>query len=169
MKRPDVYVDLNGHEIALAGLDAEERHLVARLRRRARTHPDWTDFDNYWTRTVAAFYEARGVPRRVSRDSIPFRIAQDLSSRLGIASGLVRPDDCLGDLEDLIRDKYPSPHAFYRATGLSEELLEPVLAGRADLSLETLLKGLERIGYTLRVQPLPEVKPAAAMSKKRTG
>jgi hypothetical protein len=47
--------------------------------------------------------------------------------------------------------------------------LEWVLAGRTDSSLGTLLKGLERIGYTLRVQPLPEVKPAAAPSKKRTG
>jgi hypothetical protein len=36
-------------------------------------------------------------------------------------------------------------------------------------SIPFVLKGLERIGYTLRVQPLPKVKPAAAASKKRTG
>src|SRR5436305_3676020 len=102
MRRADVYVDLDGHEIALAGLDAAGRQLVARLRRRARTHPDWTDFDNYWTREVGAFYDGRGVPRRVSRASVPFRIAQDLSGRLGIASGLVRPDDYRDELEDLI-------------------------------------------------------------------
>jgi hypothetical protein len=93
MKRTEVFVDLDGHEVALAGLDAEERRLVARLCRRARTHPDWTDFENYWMSEVGAFYDARGVPRRTSCGSVPFRIAQDLSDRLGLAAGLIRPDD----------------------------------------------------------------------------
>jgi hypothetical protein len=162
-------VDLDGREICLEHLDASERALLARLRRRARTNPDWDAFDNYWTRTVPGFYKARGLARKAVPRTTLWRIAQDLSSRLGLAAGLVRPDDYLGDLEDLIREKYPSPHAFCRATGLAAELLEPVLAGRADLPLGTLLKGLERIGYTLRVQPLPEVTPAAAARKKRTG
>jgi len=93
MKRADVSVDLDGQEIALSALDAEERRLVARLRRRARTHPDWNDFDNDWLREVAAFYDARGISRRRSRETAVFRIGQDLSGRLGLASGLVSPDD----------------------------------------------------------------------------
>lgn len=93
MKPPDAYVDLDGREIALGVLDAEERRLVDRLRRRAKTHPDWSDFGNYWTRAVAEFHDVRGVSRRQSSRTVPFRIAQDLSGRLGIAAGLIRPDD----------------------------------------------------------------------------
>jgi hypothetical protein len=169
MKRADVYVDLDGHEIALAGLDAEERRLVARLRRRARTHPDWTDYDNYWMREVVAFYDARRVPRRVSRESVPVRIAQDLSSRLGIAAGLVRFGDWRDDLEDLVRDEFPTRRAFCEATGISEDMLSHVLAGRKDLSLEALTKALERIGYGLHIRRLPEIQPAQTTRKKRTG
>src|SRR5437870_4468606 len=99
MQQASVYVDVAGNEICLEHLDAEERRLLARIRRRARTHRDWDAFDNYWTRAIAEFYDARGVPRTVSRDSVAFRVAQDLSSRLGIAAGVVRPDDYLSDLE----------------------------------------------------------------------
>jgi hypothetical protein len=161
MKRRDVYVDLNGHEISLAGLDAEERRLVARLRRRAQTHPDWTDFDNYWMRQVGAFYDARGVSRRVSSTSIPVRIAQDLSSRLGIASGLVRPDDYRSELEDLIREQFGSERAFCQATGLAEEALGAFLAGRQELPLDVLNAALERIGYRLHILP--------ALARRKTG
>ncbi|MCI0463284.1 MAG: hypothetical protein L0Z62_40575 [Gemmataceae bacterium] len=158
MKRRDVYVDLDGHEIALAGLDADERRLVARLRRRAQTHPDWTDFDNYWMRQVGAFYDARGVSRRVSSASVPVRIAQDLSSRLGIASGLVRPDDYRSELEALIREQFPSRRAFCEATGLAEEALSAFLAGRKDLPLDVLNEALERIGYRLHIIAAPQRK-----------
>jgi hypothetical protein len=134
-----------------------------------RAHPDWCDFRNYWVREVAAFYDARGLNRKRSRETAVFRIAQDLSGRLGIASGLVRPDDNVGDLEELIREKFPSQRAWCEATGLSEDVLRGVLAGRKDLSLDALTKALQRIGYTLRVKPVAGVKPAAAASKKRTG
>jgi hypothetical protein len=167
MRRRNVYVDLDGHEIALAGLDAGERRLVARLCRRAQTHPEWTDFENYWMRQVGAFYDARGVSRRVSRESVPFRIAQDLSSRLGLAAGLIRPDDYLSDLEGLIQEKFPTRRAFCEATGFSEDVLDQVLAGRKDLSLAALTRALERIGYRLRIVPAPEVQGVGA--KKRTG
>jgi hypothetical protein len=165
VKPNEVYVDLDGHEIALAGLDAEERKLVERLRRRARSHPDWTDFDNYWTREVGAFYDGRAVPRRLSRPSVPFRIAQDLSGRLGIAAGMMRPDDYQSDLEELIRDKFGSQRAFCKATGLAEDMLSHVLAGRKDLSLASLTQALERIGYRLRIVAAGE--PAVPTGKGR--
>jgi hypothetical protein len=167
MKATEVYIDLDGHQVALASLDAAERQLVARLRRRARTNPDWNAFDNYWTVAVPAFYRARGLSRKAVLRTPVWHIAQDLSSRLGIASGLVRPDDYLGDLEDLIREKFPSRRAFCKATGISEDVLRQVLAGRKDLSLEALTTALERIGYRLRIVPMPECAPAR--QQKQTG
>jgi hypothetical protein len=158
MKPADVYVDLKGREISLTELDKEERALLARLRRRARTQPDWTDFRNYWTREVAAFYDARGLSRRQSRETVVYRIAQDLSSRLGIAAGLVRAPDYRDELEELIRERFPSRRAFCEATGLSEDMLSHVLAGRKDFALDTLTEALAKIGYGLRILPAPGLK-----------
>jgi hypothetical protein len=162
-----VYVDLDGHEYCLEHLDADERKLLARIRRRARTSPDWNAFDNYWTNAVPALYVERGVPRKEVPRTLLWRIAQDLSGRLGIAAGLVRPDDYQGDLENLVREKFPSQRAFCRATGLSEDMLSHVLAGRKDLSLASLTQALARIGYQLRIVPVPEC--ARRQKQKRTG
>ena len=92
-------------------------------------------------------------------------MGQDLRSRLGLASGLVRPDDDRDKLEDLIRARFPSRRACSAATGLSEDLLSHVLAGRKDLSWEGLTKALERIGSRLRIVPTPGIAPP----RKRTG
>ncbi len=127
-----------------------------------RAHPNWTDFRNYWTREVAAFYDARGLSRPQSRQRVAYRIAQDLSSRLGIAAGMIRPDDYRDELAELIREQFPSRRAFCEATGLSEDMLSHVLAGRKDLSIAALTKALARIGYRLRLVP-------AARARKRTG
>src|SRR5260370_28166886 len=160
MKTNDVYIDIDGDAILLHSLDAEERRLVSRLRRRARTHPDWTDFDNYWMREVGKFYDARGVPRRVSRESVPVRVAHDLSGRLGLAGGWIEPDDWRGDLEALIRENYPTRKAFCEATGLTPDMLSHVLAGRKDLSLESVTKALEQIGYPPAHTALPARAPS---------
>ncbi len=167
MKQSDVYIDLDGQEVSLFHLDAEERKLVARIQRRALTHPDWDDFDNWWTRAVPKFYESRGMDRSVIPRSIPWHIAQDLSGRLGIAAGLVRPDDYQGDLEDLIREKFPSRRAFCEATGITEDMLSHVLAGRKDLSLASLTQALGRIGYRLRI--VPAAGPVTTRKQKQTG
>jgi hypothetical protein len=166
VKKTDIYIDLDGQEIFLVHLDAEERKLVARIQRRARTYPDWNAFDNWSTVAIPAFYEARGLAREVVPQTVPWQIARDLSSRLGIAAGLIRPDDYQGDLEDLIREKFPTRRAFCKATGISEDMLSHVLAGRKDLSLEALTKALQRIGYRLRIVPAPALEPAA---QKQTG
>ncbi len=158
MKRTDVYVDRKGREIALAAVDQQERKLIARLRRRARTHPEWTDFGNFWTREVAAFYDARGLGRAAARRTAAYQIGQDLASRLGIAAGLVRPPDYRDDLEELIREQFPSQRAFCQATGISEEALSAFLAGRKDLPLEVLNEALERIGYRLHIVAAPQRK-----------
>lgn len=161
VKAANVYVDLDGNEITLNDLDAEERRLLARLRRRARTHPDWCAFDSYWMRAVAEFYDARGLTRKDCVRTAVYRIAQDLGNRLGIAAGLVRPPDYRDQLEELILEHFPSRRAFCEATGLSEDMLSHVLAGRKDLSLGTLTVALRRIGYVLHI--------TAALPRKQTG
>src|SRR5262245_53169810 len=127
MKRANASVDRKGRAIDLTGVDAEERKLIARLRRRARAHPDWTDFGNYWTRAVAAFYDARGLSRAAARRTAAYQIGQDLGSRLGIAAGLVRPPDYRDDLEELIREEFASRRAFCAATGIAEDALNTFL------------------------------------------
>jgi hypothetical protein len=161
MKQSNVYVDLEGNALSLAGLDAEERRLVACLRRRARANRDWDVFDNYWARAVPAFYEARGLARAAVPRTLAWRIAQDLSGRLAVAAGAARPPDYRDELEELIRDRFPSRRVFCEAAGLSEATLSHVLAGRKDLSLATLTKALERVGYRLVIRPAAE--------RKRTG
>jgi hypothetical protein len=158
MRQTDVYVDLEGQALSLAGLDADERRLVSRLRRRART-ASWDAFDNYWTAAVRAFYAARGLSRAAVARTVPWRIAQDLSGRLAVAAGLARVPDYRDELEELIRTKFPSRRAFCQATGLSEDMLSHVLAGRKDLSLAALTEALGRIGYRLRILPSPGLQP----------
>lgn len=161
MPQSEPYLDVSGRPISLQALDAEERRLVARLRQRARANPDWDAFDNWWTRAVATFYRARGYTPTRFRRTIAFQIAQDLSSRLAIAAGMARLPDYRDELADLIRARFANRRAFCKATGIAEDLLSHVLAGRKDLSLATLTKGLERIGYVLRITPVA--------ARKRTG
>jgi len=155
-------LDLDGSAISLDQLDSDEKRLLARLERRARTHPDWSDFDNFWAPAVAAFYDARGLPRSQTIRTPVYQIAQDLSARLGIAQGMVRSPDYLDQLEDLVLNHFPSRTAFCKASGLSQATLDGVLAGRMDLPLESLSKALERTGYRLRIVP-------ALGAKKQTG
>jgi hypothetical protein len=161
MSRNEHYVTLDGDELTLAKLDSQERRLVTRMRRLAKRNPGWDEFDNFALNGVQAFYEARGVPRKSIRQRIPFQIAIDLSARLGIAQGFIRPPDYLDQLEDLVLNHFPSRKAFCQASGISPTMLSHVLAGRKDLSLESLSKALERIGYRLRFVP--------ATGTKRTG
>lgn len=158
MKAISVYVDLDGMAISLDGLDMEGRRLLARLERRARSRPDWCDFDNYWMPAVAEFYDARGLSRPEIIKTPIYQIAQDLSARLGIAQGMVRPPDYLDQLEDLVLNHFPSRRAFCKASGLAEATLDQVLAGRKELSLASLAKALERAGYRLRIVPAARVK-----------
>jgi hypothetical protein len=158
MKAVRVYLDLDGNAISLDGLDAGERRLLGRLERRARTQPDWNDFDNYRMPEVAAFYAGRGLSRADTIQTPIYRIAQDLSAGLGMAQGMIRPPDYLDQFEDLVLNHFPSRRAFCQASGLSEEVVDDVLAGRKDLSLEELSKALERAGYRLRIVPAARAK-----------
>jgi hypothetical protein len=159
MKNRD-YVDVHGNAIPLLGLDAQERSLVARLRRRARARPAWCDFRNAALRAVAEFYDGRGVSRKTWSQTPVFRVALDLASRLGIAEGKIRRPD-KHDYRDLLEHlvlQFPSRAAFCKAAGISRDMLSHVLAGRKDLSLESLSRALDRIGYRLIFVPTTRAK-----------
>jgi hypothetical protein len=168
MSQPLNYVDLGMRQIPLAGLDKEERQLIRRLQRRAREHPDWNDFDNYSLKQVAAFYEGRGLSRSEVTQTAAWRIAQDLSGRLGIAAGWVRPPDFLGELMGVVYGRYRNLRAFCEATGLSEELVRGVLAGRKQIAFDTLDEALSRIGYAIRILPVDqEIAPERQVKSER--
>jgi hypothetical protein len=153
MARQNTYFDLKGRELQLEGLDAQERRLLAELQQRAKSHPDWDDFENYWTAAVAAFYDARGLSRQASHETLVYRIAQDLSGRLAITAGMARPPDYRDELEEIIRRSFGTRREFCRETGLSEDMLSHVLAHRKDFAIGTLTQALDRVGYTLRIVP----------------
>ena len=86
---------------------------------------------------------------------------------MAVAAGLARLGDYRDELEELVRAKFAPRRAFCEATGLSEDMLSHVLAGRKDLSLSKLTGALERIGYRLRI--VPGVQTAQPQNQKQTG
>ncbi|MEX0704496.1 MAG: hypothetical protein WD069_20510 [Planctomycetales bacterium] len=99
------------------------------------------------------------MSRKESARSALFRIAQDLDDRLAIAQGLARAPDYRDELAELIRERFKTRREFCRATGISEDMLSHVLAGRKHLAIDTLQQALARIGCTLRIVPT-EATPA---------
>jgi uncharacterized membrane protein YccC len=169
MARRNSYLDLKGRELPLGRLDGEERRLIAELEQRAKSRPDWDDFENHWTATVAAFYDARGLSRRESRETPVYKIAQDLSSRLAVAAGLAQPPDYRDELKEIIRTSFPTRREFCKATGLSEDMLSHVLAHRKHLAIDTLAQALDRIGYALRIVPRREEVVSQGVRSGGTG
>jgi hypothetical protein len=148
------YRDLNGDEIALTSLAADERELIDRLIDRSQSHPDWNEFDNFWMAEVARYSQTHSLSQPEARRTACYRIAQDLSSRLAIAGGYARLPDYRDELEDLIRSRFQTRREFCQATGLSEDMLSHVLAKRKQLGIETLATALSRIGYELKIVPI---------------
>lgn len=150
----DLYIDLRGQQHSLSRLDEDERKLLACLEQRSQSGAGWYDFENYWTRAVWELYQPRGLTRKEARETVVYRIAQDLGSRIAIASGLARMPDYRDELADLIRRRFKTRRAFCEATGISEDMLSHVLARRKHLAIDTLQEALARIGCTLRIMPL---------------
>lgn len=142
--------------------------MVARLRKRARSHPNWNDFDNFAFAKVGAFYDARGMTRKKSAETPVFQIILDLSGQLAVASGMARLEDYCDDLEEIVRTKFRTQREFCEATGLSEDMVSHVLRGRKHLAIDTLENALRRIGYTLRVRPLPKVEAVGSAKRPKT-
>lgn len=159
MIQPTTYRDLRGNEIRLNDLNDEERKLVERLTARAAKQPKWNAFDNFWMQQVGDFYSSRGMNRREITRTAAWRIAQDLSGRLAIEQGEARAPDYRDELDELIREHFPTRRAFCDATGLSEDMLSHVLARRKHLAIDTLNDALSRIGFTLRIGKLEATPP----------
>jgi hypothetical protein len=161
MKPNSYYLDRKGIRHDLRNLDADERALLGRVRAYARQHEDWIAYQNYWTSAVAKFYEGRGLSREEVVEQAVYKVAMDIGSRMMIAQGLARAGDYRDELEELIRERFASRREFCKASGLSEDMLSHVLAGRKHLAIDTLTKALARVGYTLRLAPLPDVDSAS--------
>ncbi len=145
---------LKGQSHPLVDLDAEERELLRDLTERANRQPDWNEFSNHWMKRVGDFCEGRGLSRQQTRQTVIYRIAQDLASRIAVRAGIARAPDYRDDLEELIRSRFATRRAFCEATGISEDMLSHVLARRKHLAIETLSDALRRIGYTLHIAPI---------------
>jgi hypothetical protein len=155
------YVDLEGREWLLKSLDPAERRLMAKLRKHLEACQNssskplqiWCDFDNFWLPLVSKYYAPLGVsPKEIIQTPV-YKIAQDMSGRLGIALGLVRKPDYRSRLIEIIESQFKTRREFCDATGISEDMLSHVLSGRKDLSIEALANALDRIGYTIRLVP----------------
>ena len=153
------YVNLKGEFIPVADLTDAEQKFVAKLKRQAREHPDWNEFTNYWTHGVADFYKESGLTRKQIRETAVYRIAQDLGSRIAVEAGIARLPDYRDELSTLIRTRFKTRREFCQATGLSEDMLSHVLAGRKHLAIDTLAQALQRIGYSLKIMPVAPTKP----------
>lgn len=153
MKQADVYLDLKGREISLAELSAAERSCIAEMKTAARKHADWSAFSNLWMVRVAELYEHQNLTCPQIRKTIVYRVCQDLDSRLAMSQGLARQPDYRDELALLIEQRFPTRRAFCEATGLSEDMLSHVLAGRKHLAINTLEESLHRIGFSLHIVP----------------
>jgi hypothetical protein len=161
MSQADRYLDLYGSEISLASLDAEERKLVGRLKRRATAEPPWHEFGNFYVKQVGDFYQARGLKRTQVTRTPAWRIAQDLSGRLAVAQGIAKIGDYRDTLEHIILTRFKNRRAFCKKTGLSETMLSHVLARRKHISIDALEKAMRRIGFRFSIgeSPKAESKP----------
>ncbi len=155
------YVNLKGDFICVADLTDAEQKFVAKLKRQAKQIGEWNEFENYWTRAVADFYQDSGMTRKQIRETGVYRIAQDLGSRLAVEAGIARVPDYRDELNELIRSRFQTRREFCQATGLTEDMLSHVLAGRKHLAIETLASALSRIGFSLRIVPVKSVEASS--------
>ena len=155
------YVNLKGDFICVADLTDAEQKFIAKLKRHAKQHPDWNEFWNFWTHGVADFYKESGLTRKQIRETGVYRIAQDLGSRLAIQAGVARAPDYRDELDALIRSRFQTRREFCQATGLTEDMLSHVLAGRKHLAIETLSEALQKIGFSLRIVPVKTIEPVS--------
>ena len=138
------YRMVTGRTLDLGSLTEDERAFLAAVRRKYEEEPEWSEFGAWWF----AELQAAGL----TRESVTYRICQDLEGRLGYAQGMVAPLDYRDYLADLIEERYGSYYRFCKETGVDPGHLSRVLASRADLSLKNLQRILDALGATLTVQ-----------------
>ena len=152
-KQAKPYQNLKGESISFNSLPADERKLIAELQSTAKRAKEWPAFRNQWMSKVSEFYGTQGLTRPQIRQTVGYRIGQDLASRILIAQGLARHPDYRDELESIIQQRFKTRREFCEASGLSEDMLSHVLARRKHLAVNTLEESLRRIGYTLHIAP----------------
>lgn len=140
---------ITGRTLDLTALQEEERRFLAAVQRKYEEQPEWSEFEAWWFEGL----QSAGL----TQASVAYRICQDLEARLGIAQGKVAPPDYRDSLADLIEERYGTRYRFCKETGLDPGHLSRVLAGRAELSLQTLQRVLEALHAALVVQPEEEL------------
>jgi hypothetical protein len=164
-KQPDEFRDeTHGEGFDLSTLDEEERKLVRDLVTFAEKHPDARtgEYRNYYIGRVGEFYQSRGLSRTDVTKTCVWQIAQHISGRLMVASGIAQDSpDYRDKLDELIRNRYGSRRHFCDLTGISEDMLSHVLAKRKNLSIQSLSDALAKIGYTIQLTQIPDGAPPA--------
>jgi transcriptional regulator with XRE-family HTH domain len=144
MKRR-VFQTITGRALDLGRLDTNEREFLSTVQARYEKDPSWSAFAAWWPKE----FQQRGL----SQESVAYRICQDLEARLGIAQGRVAVPDYRDYLADLIDEHYGSRYRFCKATGTDPGHLSRILAGRSELSLQTLQKILDQLDAALVIEP----------------
>ena len=156
MIQANINTTLDGSRYVIVVLDEEERKLVESLQRYADKTTNWTEYRNYYVKKVGKFYESRGLSRPEVVETPAWKIAEGICGRLQVAAGEAEESDYRDELELLIQTKFGSRREFCKATGLSEDMLSHVLAGRKNFSIDKLGDALAKIGYTFHISPLTE-------------
>src|SRR2546425_1998673 len=140
-----VFQTITGRALDLERLDAKEREFLAAVQARYEKEAAWSAFAAWWPKAL----------RRsgLSAESVAYRICQDLEARLGIAQGKVAAPDYRDYLADLIDERYGSRYRFCKTTGVDPGHLSRTLAGRSELSLQTLQRILEQLDAALVIEP----------------
>lgn len=149
-----VFQTITGRELDLRRLSAEELEFLARVQRRYRTRPRWTEFAAWWANEFAS----SGLPA----DSLAVRVCEDLEARLGIAEGSVAVPDYRDYLADFIEERYGSRYRFCKETGIDPGHLSRVFASRSDLSLQSLQRVLEVLHAALVIRPQESIAAEAS-------
>ena len=157
MKQVDVYLDLKGREWSLGGLASAELSFIAEMKTAAKKAAEWSAFSNLWMARIDELYSDQNLTRPQIRKTVVYRICQDLDSRLAITKGMARQPDYRDELASLIEQRFQTRRAFCEATGLSEDMLSHVLAGRKHLAINTLEESLHRIGFSLHIVPSAKI------------
>ena len=75
--------------------------------------------------------------------------------------------DYRDEIETLVRTRFKTRREFCEATGLSEDMLSHVLAGRKNIAIDTLSDALSRIGCALKIVPQTGSKRPGAIREPR--
>jgi hypothetical protein len=152
------HTTLQGLELDLTSLTAEEAAVFDEARRAYAESPEWHVFKQKWLNEVLSIYDRQNLPRREAVSKPLYRAVQDLGSRLMVQAGYAKMPSYREQIVAIIEEKFATRREFCEATGLSEDMLSHVLKGRKDVSIATLTESLRKIGYALSIVPLPRTR-----------